>query len=145
MEQTTAGIERSEPGESEQDEEEDVYEVERIIDMRTKEGEVLYRVRWKNYTSDEDTWEPEAHLEDCREVLLAYKKKLSEIKVKKDTGVEVQVEETAREPPPQKLPMKSDLFDADSESEDERQAESPPEEEEEKEEIVEGGHQRPLT
>ncbi|KAJ8282202.1 hypothetical protein COCON_G00047210 [Conger conger] len=128
MEHTTAGTERSEPGDSEQDEEEDVYEVEKIIDMRAEEGEVLYRVRWKNYTSDEDTWEPEAHLEDCREVLLAYKKKLAEAKTKKDTGMveEVQVEVTAREGPPQKLPMKSDLFDADSESEDERRATSPP-------------------
>lgn len=33
----TAGAERPEPGDSEQDEEEDVYEVEKIIDMRTEE------------------------------------------------------------------------------------------------------------
>uniref|UniRef100_A0A8C9QTD7 M-phase phosphoprotein 8 n=1 Tax=Scleropages formosus TaxID=113540 RepID=A0A8C9QTD7_SCLFO len=64
-------------------------------------GEVQYRVRWKNYTSDEDTWEPEAHLEDCREVLLAFRHRVAESK--KDTVP--------------KLPMKSDLFDADSESE----------------------------
>lgn len=51
------------------------------------QGEVLYRVRWKNYTSDDDTWEPEAHLEDCREVLLAYKKSLAEIKAKKESSV----------------------------------------------------------
>ncbi|KAI1885423.1 hypothetical protein AGOR_G00220000 [Albula goreensis] len=128
MEQTTAGPERSEPGESEQDEEEDVYEVERIIDMRTEEGEVLYRVRWKNYTSDDDTWEPEAHLEDCREVLLAYKRKLAESKARKDTTVveAEQVEVTAEDASPQKLPMKSDLFDADSESEGERKGVSPP-------------------
>ncbi|KAJ8350947.1 hypothetical protein SKAU_G00260770 [Synaphobranchus kaupii] len=87
MKETATGVERSEPGDSEQDEE-DVYEVERIIDMRTEEGEVLYRVRWKNYTSDEDTWEPEAHLEDCREVLLAYRKKLAE---SRPTAVEVEV------------------------------------------------------
>ncbi|XP_036401907.1 M-phase phosphoprotein 8-like isoform X2 [Megalops cyprinoides] len=111
MEQTATGAERSDPGDSEQDEEEDVYEVERIIDMRVEEGEVLYRVRWKNYTSDDDTWEPEAHLEDCREVLLAYRKKVAESKPKKDLAV---------------LPMKSDLFDADSESEDEKRDASPP-------------------
>ncbi|XP_076119365.1 LOW QUALITY PROTEIN: M-phase phosphoprotein 8 [Alosa pseudoharengus] len=98
-----SGAERPEAGDSEQDEEEDVYEVEKIIDMRVEEGEVLYRVRWKNYTSDEDTWEPEAHLEDCREVLLAYKKALAENKPKKDASV---------------LPMKSDIFNADSESSD---------------------------
>lgn len=44
-------------------------------------------MRWKNYTADEDTWEPEAHLEDCREVLTAYKKVLAENKPKKDPSV----------------------------------------------------------
>ncbi|XP_048833741.1 M-phase phosphoprotein 8 isoform X3 [Brienomyrus brachyistius] len=107
-----SSAERTEPGDSEQDEEEDVYEVEKIIDMRTEKGEVLYRVRWKNYTSDDDTWEPESHLEDCREVLLAYRRRLAE--TKKEA--------------PGKLPMKSDLFDADSESEGGRSKrdESPP-------------------
>ncbi|XP_051566357.1 M-phase phosphoprotein 8-like isoform X2 [Myxocyprinus asiaticus] len=100
-----SGAERPELGDSEQDEE-DVYEVERIIDVRVVEGEVLYRVRWKNYSSDDDTWEPEAHLDDCREVLLAYKKALSENKPKKD---------------PAMLPMKSDLFDADSESDSDKE------------------------
>ncbi|XP_048833742.1 M-phase phosphoprotein 8 isoform X4 [Brienomyrus brachyistius] len=106
-----SSAERTEPGDSEQDEEEDVYEVEKIIDMRTEKGEVLYRVRWKNYTSDDDTWEPESHLEDCREVLLAYRRRLAE---------------TKKEAPG--LPMKSDLFDADSESEGGRSKrdESPP-------------------
>lgn len=48
------------------------------------QGEVLYRVRWKNYCSDDDTWEPEAHLEDCREVLLAFKRSQAEAKAKKE-------------------------------------------------------------
>lgn len=48
-------------------------------------GEVLYRVRWKNYCSDDDTWEPEAHLEDCHEVLLAFKNSMADAKVKKET------------------------------------------------------------
>ncbi|KAG5283104.1 hypothetical protein AALO_G00038360 [Alosa alosa] len=117
-----SGAERPEAGDSEQDEEEDVYEVEKIIDMRVEEGEVLYRVRWKNYTSDEDTWEPEAHLEDCREVLLAYKKALAENKPKKDASVTPCSDDSSRslsEPPPQsQLPMKSDIFNADSESSD---------------------------
>ncbi|XP_038862978.1 M-phase phosphoprotein 8-like isoform X5 [Salvelinus namaycush] len=97
--------EKPEAGDSE-DEVEDVYEVERIIDMRTEEGEVLYRVRWKNYSSDDDTWEPEAHLEDCREVLLGYKRALAEAKVTKDQDAKKCM----------KLPMKSDVFDADSDS-----------------------------
>ena len=64
-----------------------IWVVESRFPLWFPQGEVLYRVRWKNYTSDEDTWEPEAHLEDCREVLLAYRKKLAEVKAKKDTGM----------------------------------------------------------
>ncbi|XP_078118612.1 M-phase phosphoprotein 8 isoform X2 [Sander vitreus] len=106
-----AETDRVEPADSEQEEEvEDVYEVERIIDMRVEEGEVLYRVRWKNYCSDDDTWEPEAHLEDCREVLLAFKKSMAEVKAKKEAEAKKIVKP---------LPAKSDVFDADSESESE--------------------------
>lgn len=48
---------------------------------------MLYRVRWKNYSSDDDTWEPKAHLEDCSEVLLAYERSLAEKKLKKDSSM----------------------------------------------------------
>ncbi|XP_070979812.1 M-phase phosphoprotein 8-like isoform X6 [Oncorhynchus clarkii lewisi] len=106
--------EKPEAGDSD-DEVEDVYEVERIIDMRTEEGEVLYRVRWKNYSSDDDTWEPEAHLEDCREVLLGYKRALAEAKVKKDQDAKKGM----------KLPMKSDVFDADSDSDKDKPTDLP--------------------
>uniref|UniRef100_UPI0037E803F2 M-phase phosphoprotein 8 isoform X2 n=1 Tax=Semicossyphus pulcher TaxID=241346 RepID=UPI0037E803F2 len=105
-----AETEKVEPADSEQDEGEDVYEVERIIDMRVEEGEVLYRVRWKNYCSDDDTWEPEAHLEDCREVLLTFKKAMAEVKAKKEAEVKKTV----------LLPTKSDVFDADSESDSDK-------------------------
>ncbi|KAM9803353.1 M-phase phosphoprotein 8 isoform 3-T3 [Syngnathus typhle] len=100
---------KMDPVDSEQDEEENVYEVERIIDMRVEEGEVLYRVRWKGYCSDDDTWEPEGHLEDCREVLLAYKKATTEDK-----------QEPEDRKPILMLPTKSDVFDADSESESDK-------------------------
>ncbi|XP_040912899.1 M-phase phosphoprotein 8 isoform X2 [Toxotes jaculatrix] len=106
-----AETDKVEPADSEQDEEEDVYEVERIIDMRVEEGEVLYRVRWKNYCSDDDTWEPEAHLEDCREVLLAFKKSLADAKAKKEAEAKKSVKP---------LPPKSDVFDADSESDSDK-------------------------
>ncbi|XP_041662536.1 M-phase phosphoprotein 8 isoform X5 [Cheilinus undulatus] len=107
-----AETDKIEPADSEQDEGEDVYEVERIIDMRVEEGEVLYRVRWKNYCSDDDTWEPEAHLEDCGEVLLTFKKNMAEVKAKK----EAEAKKSVQKP----LPTKSDVFDADSESDSDK-------------------------
>ncbi|XP_038158589.1 M-phase phosphoprotein 8 isoform X1 [Cyprinodon tularosa] len=133
-----AEADKVEPAESEQDEEEDVYEVERIIDMRVEEGEVLYRVRWKNYCSDDDTWEPEAHLEDCHEVLLAFKRHQAELKSKK-------------EPEPKKivqklLPTKSDVFDADleSDSDTDRPAEAPVKKKKKKKKIREEDDDEPL-
>uniref|UniRef100_A0AAY5EVG6 M-phase phosphoprotein 8 n=1 Tax=Electrophorus electricus TaxID=8005 RepID=A0AAY5EVG6_ELEEL len=61
------------------------------------------------------TWEPQAHLEDCSEVLLAYERSLAERKPKKDSGM-VRFSHHL-----------SDLFDANSESESdkERPKESP--------------------
>ncbi|XP_059540141.1 M-phase phosphoprotein 8 isoform X7 [Myotis daubentonii] len=90
-------------GDSEEDGE-DVFEVERILDMKTEGGKILYKVRWKGYTSDDDTWEPEVHLEDCKEVLLEFRKKVLDNKakaVKKDI---------------QRLSLNNDIFEANSDS-----------------------------
>ncbi|KAG9330403.1 hypothetical protein JZ751_025524 [Albula glossodonta] len=119
MEQTTAGPERSEPGESEQDEEEDVYEVERIIDMRTEErpGHVpAYRITlFEQPCLTPLCCGPASHRSAAalpRTTLLRWFG-LYERGVQESLGLG-------------KLPMKSDLFDADSESEGERKGVSPP-------------------
>ncbi|KAM6095009.1 M-phase phosphoprotein 8 isoform 2-T3 [Chlamydotis macqueenii] len=91
-------------GGGESEEEEDVFEVEKILDVKTEGGKILYKVRWKGYTSDDDTWEPEVHLEDCKEVLLEFRKKIVDNKpkpVKKDI---------------QKLSLNDDVFEAESDS-----------------------------
>ncbi|XP_067842196.1 M-phase phosphoprotein 8 [Heptranchias perlo] len=74
----TVVVEAAEKSEHESETEEDVYEVERIVDMKVSEGQVLFRVHWKGYSSEDDTWEPEAHLEDCTEVLQVFKRKSTE-------------------------------------------------------------------
>nr|XP_036873062.1 M-phase phosphoprotein 8 isoform X2 [Manis javanica] len=83
---------------------ENVFEVEKILDMKSEGGKVLYKVRWKGYTSDDDTWEPEVHLEDCKEVLLDFRKKVVDNKakqVKKDV---------------QRLSLNNDIFETNSDS-----------------------------
>ncbi|XP_051635079.1 M-phase phosphoprotein 8 [Manacus candei] len=100
----------SEEEEEEDVEDEDVFEVEKILDVKTEGGKVLYKVRWKGYTSDDDTWEPEVHLEDCKEVLLEFRKKFVDNKpkpAKKDI---------------QKLSLNDDIFEAESDSD--RQSET---------------------
>ncbi|ERE92201.1 M-phase phosphoprotein 8 [Cricetulus griseus] len=98
---TTKGTEAF--GDSEEDGD-DVFEVEKILDMKCEGGKNLYKVRWKGYTSDDDTWEPEIHLEDCKEVLLEFRKKVAENKakaIKKDI---------------QRLSLSNDIFEADFDS-----------------------------
>lgn len=41
-----------------------------------------YKVRWKGYAPDDDTWEPEEHLKDCKEVLLEFRRKMLDNKSK---------------------------------------------------------------
>ncbi|XP_040844280.1 M-phase phosphoprotein 8-like isoform X2 [Ochotona curzoniae] len=89
--------------ESEEDEE-DVFEVEKILDMKTEGGRVLYKVRWKGYASEDDTWEPEVHLEDCKEVLLEFRRKNTESKAK---AVRKDI---------QRLSLNKDIFEANSDS-----------------------------
>jgi hypothetical protein len=58
------------PEESEVDEEEDVYTVERITDKRVRAGNVEYRVHWEGYDDSGDTWEPLDHLDGCQAAIM---------------------------------------------------------------------------
>jgi transposase InsO family protein len=42
----------------------DSFEVEKIIDHMETGGTCYYKVRWKHYPPEEDTWEPEGHFDD---------------------------------------------------------------------------------
>ena len=51
-------------------EEEDQYEVERILDKRDN----TYLVKWKGYEEEENTWEPVQHLRNCYQKIKDYHK-----------------------------------------------------------------------
>lgn len=54
---------------------EEEYEVESIIDHKWEDGELCLLIRWKNYSSDFDTWEKFIDLQNCLEVVQTYLKK----------------------------------------------------------------------
>ncbi|OMO73118.1 hypothetical protein CCACVL1_17462 [Corchorus capsularis] len=58
----------------EDDAEDEVYEVEKILAIRyshpdTGKTGLHFKVRWKNYGPEDDTWEPQDGLGDCQECL----------------------------------------------------------------------------
>jgi hypothetical protein len=59
---------------SEEDGEEEEYEVEDIIDHKTVRGKLQYLIRWKGYDADNDTWEPESTV-NCPEIIARYNEK----------------------------------------------------------------------
>ena len=44
-------------------EEEELYEVEKIVGHAFMNGEDHYKVRWKGFDASDDTWEPASKLE----------------------------------------------------------------------------------
>ena len=48
------------------------FEVEKIVGKRCKGGRNEYRVRWKGFAEDDDTWEPVANLDDAGVAIREY-------------------------------------------------------------------------
>ena len=45
--------------------EKNVYEVEKILEISNSGGNLQWKVRWKNYSPADDTWEPISNLSGC--------------------------------------------------------------------------------
>jgi chromobox protein 1 len=76
------------PVEQEEEEEEE-YTVERVTDMRIKNGKKEFLLKWKNYPDSENTWEPEENL-DCPDLIAEFEDSL---KKKKDAKKRKQAED----------------------------------------------------
>jgi len=56
----------------------EVYEVEKILEKRTKKGKTEYLIKWKGYEDEaENTWEPVANL-DCEDKIQEFEKNYKE-------------------------------------------------------------------
>jgi hypothetical protein len=72
-----------EPGPLEVEGEEE-YEVEEIVDSEHHPNGWYYRVKWKGYGPESNTWEPRANLEHAEKILKQYHQKL--LKKARDTA-----------------------------------------------------------
>ena len=50
--------------------------MEQILDKRKNRGHLEYQVRWKNYGSEDDTWEPVENLRDAMDMVDKYNEKM---------------------------------------------------------------------
>ena len=81
------------------------YVVETVLDSKLVGKKVLYQVKWEGFDDEEDnTWEPEKHLDDCWEKLEKYWKASPESVGAKHREVEVEKAKKKRRksegPPP---------------------------------------------
>jgi hypothetical protein len=51
---------------------EEQYEVEEVLNSRIWRNQLQYLVKWKGYTSEHNTWEPESHLKGCQELVQTF-------------------------------------------------------------------------
>ena len=53
------------------------FEVERILDKKSKKGKLYYRVKWKDYPLSEATWEPKENLKNAKAAILFFERGIS--------------------------------------------------------------------
>jgi len=52
------------------------YEVDKIVGERQRNGKLLYRVRWKGYDAESDTWQMARDIQNAPEILKAWRQRL---------------------------------------------------------------------
>ena len=75
------------------------FEVESILERKEVDGVPHYRVRWKNFPPEDDTWEPLEHLQAILPMVQAYEARHSK-QTKKHTGIRKGPREGDAVPPP---------------------------------------------
>ncbi|XP_032365674.1 chromobox protein homolog 1 isoform X2 [Etheostoma spectabile] len=65
-------------------EEEEEYEVEKVLDRRVVKGRVEFLLKWKGFSDEDNTWEPQDNLD--LDLITEYIQKDKEMEEKKKEG-----------------------------------------------------------
>ena len=58
-------------------EEVEEWEIERILNKRKVRGVIKYLVQWKGFIGENESWEKEEDLENAKELVVEFKRKMS--------------------------------------------------------------------
>ncbi|KAG5681699.1 hypothetical protein PVAND_011109 [Polypedilum vanderplanki] len=58
------------------EQEEEVYTVEKILQKRIRLGKAEYFLKWKNYSDNDNTWEPAENIQNCKELIVEFEESL---------------------------------------------------------------------
>uniref|UniRef100_A0A8D0D4X3 Chromobox 1 n=1 Tax=Sander lucioperca TaxID=283035 RepID=A0A8D0D4X3_SANLU len=82
------------PAAAAEEEEEEAYEVEQILDHRVVKGRVEFLLKWKGFSDEDNTWEPQDNL-DGPDHIAEYMQKHKEKEEKKKEGKKKVVSEAS--------------------------------------------------
>lgn len=91
----------SDDDEDDDEDESEDYEVEKIVDSKLERGETFYLVKWKGWSSNDNTWEPESSL-NCADLLAKYNASAKSTSTTKKRKSNLKTAES-----PKKVPRKS--------------------------------------
>ena len=81
--------------EGESDEE---YEPQTILNERLRRNKMQYLVQWRGFKKSEATWEPEAHIQSCSDIIKAWQEKIMQSMSKSSNNKEAASKKRGRPP-----------------------------------------------